>query len=162
MKRTGPLLAGIMIMCGVAMGVDVTNYIYVTTNVVTTINSNLYDATITTLESSNLFSIVPGGAMYELGTPTFTNGVPYYPTTNTYHATISTDSKTYDEWQLLVASNKWIEFPGYEYYKEIKLYPDYVAITVTQKTGYTILIIPQSRLKNIKVRDTSAITFPYQ
>jgi len=156
-----------MALSMLAGGDTLTNYIYVytTTNVVTTVNSNLYDATITTTstEASNRFSVLPGTTgMSSLGTPSFTNGVPYYPTTNIYYGVITTDLGIYNEYRESIASNKWIEFPGYEYFTGVTLYPTYISIVLTQKTGSTVLVLPQSRLKSIEIRDTSAVVFPYQ
>jgi len=168
MKRIAFILAGLALALSMAArGDTLTNYIYVysTTNVVTTVNSNLYDATITTTstEASNRFSILPGtSGMSSLGTPSFTNGVPYYPTTNIYYGMIKTDSTTYNEYRETIASNKWVDYPSYEYFTGVTLYPTYISIVLTQKTGSTVLILPQSRLKSIEIRDTSAVTFPYR
>ena len=163
------ILAGMsMALSMLAGGETLTNYIYVytTTNVVTTVNSNLYDATITTTstEASNKFSILPGtSGSYTLAEPSFTNGVPYYPLTNDIvYGTITTDTKVYNEYRQTVASNKWIEYPSYEYFTGVTLYPAYISIVLTQKTGSTVLVLPQSRLKSIEIRDTSAVVFPYQ
>jgi hypothetical protein len=166
MKKLIVSLLWIMALNIVAHGDTLTNYIYVysTTNVVTTINSNLYDASIATLDASNRFNIsLSSTGMRVLAAPSaHTNGVPIYNETNTYYGIIHTDMANYQEYRQITASNKWANYPAYEYFTGITLYPNYISIVLTQKTGSSVLILPQSRLKRIEVRDTTAVTFPYE